>query len=100
MQYQILALAFAALAVAAPSSAPSYGSSGSTTTTSVAVCTSGWTPQCCATNVLGVASLDCSDVPSTITGKDQFDSQCSADGLTASCCLLPILGQGVICQTL
>lgn len=27
---------------------------------SVRVCTSGWTPQCCATNVLGVAGVDCS----------------------------------------
>lgn len=66
MQYQVIALAFAALAAAAPGSAPSYTSHNGDKplsgpkSGSASVCTSGWTPQCCATNILGVAGLDCS----------------------------------------
>ncbi|KAF7197854.1 Cryparin [Pseudocercospora fuligena] len=67
---------------------------------SVRVCTSGWTPQCCATNVLGVAGVDCSVVPDTITSRANFEEQCSEQGLSSSCCLIPVLGQGLVCQRL
>ncbi|EME49386.1 hydrophobin 2 like protein, partial [Dothistroma septosporum NZE10] len=54
--------------------------------------------QCCATDVLNLASLDCANVPITPTSKEDFTEQCSATGQQALCCLLPILEQGLICQ--
>ncbi|KAI1653672.1 Cerato-ulmin hydrophobin family [Daldinia decipiens] len=55
--------------------------------------------QCCATDALGVADLDCSS-PSTvpITALD-FKTTCALNGLRARCCILPVAGQGVLCQT-
>ncbi|KAI1744450.1 hydrophobin 2 [Xylaria scruposa] len=56
-------------------------------------------PQCCATDVLGVADLDChspSSVPSDVTN---FRNICAAGGQRARCCVIPVLGQAVLCQT-
>ncbi|USW53393.1 Putative NAD-dependent epimerase/dehydratase, maoC-like dehydratase domain, Hydrophobin superfamily [Septoria linicola] len=97
MQFQLFAFAFAALAAAAPGAAPGYTSTNgdkplaNAPKGSAAVCTSGWTPSCCATNVLGVAGLECSAVPKTITSKDNFKRQCSKQGLSDNCCLIPII---------
>ncbi|KAI1415524.1 Cerato-ulmin hydrophobin family [Hypoxylon sp. FL1857] len=57
------------------------------------------TAQCCATDVLGVADLDCANPPSVPTDAATFTSICSAIGQRARCCVLPILGQDVLCQT-
>ncbi|KAI1403083.1 Cerato-ulmin hydrophobin family [Hypoxylon fuscum] len=57
------------------------------------------TSQCCATDVLGVADLDCANPPTVPTSADEFSSVCSAIGQRARCCVLPILGQDVLCQT-
>ncbi|KAI0006449.1 cerato-ulmin [Xylariaceae sp. FL0662B] len=57
------------------------------------------TAQCCATDVLGVADLDCANPPSVPTSADEFSSVCSAIGQRARCCVLPILEQGVLCNT-
>ncbi|KAH7125981.1 hydrophobin [Dactylonectria macrodidyma] len=57
------------------------------------------TAQCCATDVLGVADLDCGSPPSTPTDADDFSAVCSAIGQRARCCVLPILDQGILCQT-
>ncbi|GIZ42485.1 hypothetical protein CKM354_000575500 [Cercospora kikuchii] len=98
MQFQILA--FAALAAALPQG----NTDGDQPLTppvagSVDVCTGGYTAQCCATNVLGLASLECSQVPDVITSRDNFQAQCADQGLSDNCCLIPILGQGLICQS-
>ncbi|TLS21449.1 uncharacterized protein PpBr36_10313 [Pyricularia pennisetigena] len=54
--------------------------------------------QCCATDVLGVADLDCA-VPSTLpTSASSFTSICAAKGQRARCCVLPVAGQAVLCQ--
>ncbi|KZL83328.1 fungal hydrophobin [Colletotrichum incanum] len=55
--------------------------------------------QCCATDVLGVANLDCGAPPSVPTSADSFSKVCAAIGQRARCCVLPILGQGILCQT-
>ncbi|KAK1957225.1 hypothetical protein LZ32DRAFT_524427 [Colletotrichum eremochloae] len=55
--------------------------------------------QCCATDVLGVADLDCGVPPETPTGADNFSAVCSAIGQRARCCVLPILDQGILCNT-
>ncbi|KAK5064897.1 beta ketoadipyl CoA thiolase, th1 [Exophiala bonariae] len=58
----------------------------------------GSTPLCCATDVLGVADLDCAAPPETPTSADNFGEICAAIGQRARCCLLPILEQGLICS--
>ncbi|KAI1651567.1 Cerato-ulmin hydrophobin family [Daldinia loculata] len=57
------------------------------------------TSQCCATDVLGVADLDCANPPAVPTDASNFSEICAADGQRARCCVLPILGQDVLCQT-
>lgn len=49
------------------------------------------TSQCCATDVLGVADLDCGNPPEAPTSADEFSSICSAIGQRARCCVLPIV---------
>ncbi|KAH7304804.1 Cerato-ulmin hydrophobin family [Stachybotrys elegans] len=55
--------------------------------------------QCCATDVLGVADLDCGQPPETVTSADNFSEVCAAIGQRARCCVLPILDQGILCNT-
>lgn len=55
--------------------------------------------QCCATDVLGVADLDCGTPSAVPTSPDSFESICAAGGQRARCCILPVLGQDVLCQT-
>ncbi|KAI1276099.1 Cerato-ulmin hydrophobin family [Xylaria sp. FL0933] len=57
------------------------------------------TAQCCATDVLGVADLDCANPPTVPTDAPNFSAVCSAIGQRARCCVLPVLGQDVLCQT-
>lgn len=57
------------------------------------------TAQCCATDVLGVADLDCGNPPETPTDADKFSSVCADIGQRARCCVLPILEQGILCNT-
>ncbi|EKJ68316.1 hypothetical protein NXS19_002272 [Fusarium pseudograminearum] len=57
------------------------------------------TSQCCATDVLGVADLDCGNPPSSPTDADNFSAVCSEIGQRARCCVLPILDQGILCNT-
>ena len=55
--------------------------------------------QCCATDVLGIADLDCGQPPEVPVDADNFSSVCSAIGQRARCCVLPILDQGILCNT-
>ncbi|RBR26338.1 uncharacterized protein FIESC28_00838 [Fusarium coffeatum] len=55
--------------------------------------------QCCATDVLGLANLDCGGPPSTPSNATEFSAVCSAIGQRARCCVLPILDQGILCNT-
>ncbi|TLD15204.1 hypothetical protein PspLS_10763 [Pyricularia sp. CBS 133598] len=54
--------------------------------------------QCCATDILGVADLDCAVPPSLPTSSSTFSAICAAKGQRARCCVLPVLGQAVLCQ--
>lgn len=47
--------------------------------------------QCCATDVLGVADLDCADPATVPTNATEFQSECAAIGQQARCCVLPIV---------
>ncbi|KAI1400731.1 cerato-ulmin [Hypoxylon fuscum] len=55
--------------------------------------------QCCATDVLGVADLDCQTPSKVPTSATDFKLGCASGGQRARCCVLPVLGQDVLCQT-
>lgn len=54
--------------------------------------------QCCNTDVLGVADLECSAPSITVKSGDDFKKVCAANGKTARCCAIPVAGQNVLCQ--
>ncbi|KAK7425934.1 hypothetical protein QQZ08_007516 [Neonectria magnoliae] len=56
------------------------------------------TSQCCATDILGVADLDCGNPLETPTSGANFSAICAEIGQRARCCVLPILEQGILCQ--
>ncbi|OCL08357.1 magnaporin [Glonium stellatum] len=54
--------------------------------------------QCCATNVLNLADLNCVNPPTEPTSMADFINICAAIGQQALCCALPILGQALLCN--
>ncbi|KAI1489597.1 hydrophobin precursor [Biscogniauxia mediterranea] len=91
MQFSTLFVTFLATAVmATPAKRGDY-----------AACSPGLysTPQCCATDVLGVADLDCAAPSAVPTSADSFKTICATGGQRARCCVLPVAGQDVLCQT-
>ncbi|UKZ74102.1 hypothetical protein TrVFT333_001759 [Trichoderma virens FT-333] len=111
MQFFAVAALFAASALAAP-----QGNEG---------CPGGVlhnVPMCCATNVLGVATLDCGTrkSPSSIylletptlsislskyiaatvpvSTAAQFQAHCAGKGKQPVCCSLPVAGLGLLCE--
>ncbi|KAI1351318.1 hydrophobin-like protein [Xylaria sp. FL0043] len=56
-------------------------------------------PQCCATDVLGVADLNCHSPSAVPTSAATFRNICAASGQRARCCVIPVLGQAVLCET-
>nr|ABR15767.1 cerato-ulmin [Ophiostoma quercus] len=94
MQFSIASIA---LFLSAAMAAPYAGGGGS----AAYVPCSGLegTAQCCATDVLGLADLDCVTPPATLTSGTQFTSTCVADGgRRARCCTLPALGLALVCS--
>ncbi|KAJ3579546.1 hypothetical protein NPX13_g1018 [Xylaria arbuscula] len=92
MQYSLITiLGFAAAALAAPTDSPS----------NTALCPVGLysVPQCCATDVLGVADLNCGSPSAQPYSVANFRDICANGGQRARCCVLPVLGQAVLCQT-
>ncbi|KAF2478332.1 uncharacterized protein BDR25DRAFT_251098 [Lindgomyces ingoldianus] len=61
------------------------------------LCTGAGSAQCCATDVLNLADLNCATPPTTPTSINSFIDICSAIGQQAKCCVLPILGQALFC---
>ncbi|KAK0376785.1 hypothetical protein CLIM01_05849 [Colletotrichum limetticola] len=64
-------------------------------------CPGTYSPQCCATDILGLAVLNCASPPTVPTSANNFKNICSATagGQQARCCLLPVLGQALLCDT-
>ncbi|KAM0325725.1 hypothetical protein ACHAQA_007025 [Verticillium albo-atrum] len=54
--------------------------------------------QCCATDVLGIANLDCGQPPDVPADPAAFQATCATIGQRARCCVLPILDQGILCN--
>ncbi|KAI1161130.1 Cerato-ulmin hydrophobin family [Nemania serpens] len=93
MQFSIIAATLlAAIALAAPAPAERRQTlplcSGLTST-----------EQCCATDVLGLADLDCANPPTVPASASDFSAVCAAIGQRARCCAIPVLGQDLICGT-
>jgi len=57
------------------------------------------TSQCCATDVLGVADLDCANPPTVPTDAANFTAICSDIGQRARCCVLPIVSLKLLTKT-
>lgn len=55
-------------------------------------------PECCATDVLGIADLDCAPPPVVPWDIVQFDQICASEGQRARCCAIPVAGQAVLCE--
>ncbi|KAJ6096142.1 hypothetical protein N7486_006888 [Penicillium sp. IBT 16267x] len=58
------------------------------------VCSSGLLysqAQCCKTDVLNLADLDCKPASRSYNGHDDFKAACLAEGRSAKCCSVPIL---------
>ncbi|KAK1252583.1 hypothetical protein MKX08_003770 [Trichoderma sp. CBMAI-0020] len=55
-------------------------------------------PQCCATNILGVAALDCHTPGVNPISGPIFQAACAAEGgKQPLCCVVPIAGQNLLC---
>ncbi|EAT89853.1 hypothetical protein HBI56_032770 [Parastagonospora nodorum] len=63
----------------------------------VGLCASG-SPVCCATDVLNLANLDCAPPTTTPADVNTFIDVCATGGQQAKCCLIPILGQALLCS--
>ncbi|EHK18144.1 hydrophobin [Trichoderma virens Gv29-8] len=56
-------------------------------------------PQCCSTDVLGIADLDCANPSSPVTDVQSFRAVCAAGGQRARCCAIPVAGQALLCES-
>ncbi|PVH71663.1 hypothetical protein DL98DRAFT_596731 [Cadophora sp. DSE1049] len=58
------------------------------------------TPQCCDVSVGGLANLNCASPTSDPESVSDFQAECNAQGQAAYCCVLPILGDALVCTAL
>ncbi|KAG9206466.1 hypothetical protein G6514_003297 [Epicoccum nigrum] len=91
MQYSFTILTLAAAAFAAPMEQ-------SLVERQAPLCSSG-SPQCCATDVLGLVILNCAPPAVTPTTTNEFIDTCAESGQQAKCCAIPILGQALLCSS-
>ncbi|OTA84411.1 hypothetical protein M434DRAFT_83365, partial [Hypoxylon sp. CO27-5] len=54
-------------------------------------------PLCCQVDIDGLLDLTCASPGRDLTSIEDFTAACAADGLTAECCALPILGDALLC---
>nr|CDK12879.1 class II hydrophobin [Geosmithia sp. 10 MK-2014] len=94
--FAITAALFAAAAMASPlevrthdDSAPPYDACPSELLSN---------PECCDVDVAGLLSINCAPPDETPTSAENFKELCSKRGQSATCCLLPVLGEAVACQ--
>lgn len=48
--------------------------------------------------IIWYVGLDCEAPYTTPSDVDDFVAICAEDGAQAQCCVLPLLGQGLLCQ--
>ncbi|KAG4426024.1 hypothetical protein IFR04_000968 [Cadophora malorum] len=92
MQFSTVAITlFAALAAASPLERRQLGG----------LCGSALdTPQCCDVSVGGLANLNCASPTSDPASVADFQAECNGQGQAAYCCVLPILGDALVCTAL
>ncbi|GAP92420.2 putative hydrophobin-like protein [Rosellinia necatrix] len=56
-------------------------------------------PQCCATDILGIADLDCHSPSAVPRDPNEFRYICATGGQRARCCVIPVAGQALLCLT-
>ncbi|KAM0691758.1 hypothetical protein Q7P36_007958 [Cladosporium allicinum] len=86
MQFTITILALAA------------GASVAMAQVNPALC-AGRVAQCCQLDVLDLAAISCENPPNAPQTLEEFDAACGETGVTAQCCVLPILGQALLCNS-
>ncbi|PHH93082.1 hypothetical protein CDD83_1367 [Cordyceps sp. RAO-2017] len=93
--------AVAALFVASVLAVPTNGGGGGGGGAPYVACPAGLysSAQCCGVDVLGVADLDCHAPGEFPYSAEHFKWTCSQAGHRARCCVVPVLGQGVLCQS-
>ncbi|KAL1303034.1 hypothetical protein AAFC00_003346 [Neodothiora populina] len=100
MQIQAVLLAMASIAAAASSGPARVERRTATLDRRADLCGPLDTPMCCQTDVEGIADLNCASINSDITSTDQFVATCSAEGKSAECCTLSLLGSaGLLCSS-
>ncbi|RWA13353.1 hypothetical protein EKO27_g1782 [Xylaria grammica] len=100
MQFSTLFVTLLATAVMANPVKRTGGDGGHGSPTPYDTCSGLYdTLQCCATDVLGVVDLDCASPGAVPTSPTSFAAICAAGGQRARCCVLPVLGQDVLCTT-
>ncbi|KAG4032467.1 hypothetical protein MFRU_007g03690 [Monilinia fructicola] len=62
------------------------------------VCSNG-NPLCCKYNAVGVADLDCEAPPGPYNDVKSFKEACASIGKISMCCSVPILDQGLVCNS-
>merc|ERR1712093_728569 len=92
MQFSTIAITFfAALAAASPLERRQLGG----------LCGSALDPpQCCDVSVGGLANLNCASPISDPASVADFQAECNGQGQSAYCCVLPILGDALVCTAL
>ncbi|KAG4442796.1 hypothetical protein IFR05_001742 [Cadophora sp. M221] len=58
------------------------------------------TPQCCDVSVGGLANLNCASPTSDPATVADFTAECNDAGQAPYCCVLPILGDALVCTAL
>ncbi|KAJ6524978.1 hydrophobin [Mycena capillaripes] len=56
-------------------------------------------PQCCSTVIVGVG-IDCINPDPTPGSVPNFEDICNNSGRGAACCVVPIVGQALLCNAL
>nr|CDK12885.1 class II hydrophobin [Geosmithia sp. 21 MK-2014]CDK12886.1 class II hydrophobin [Geosmithia sp. 22 MK-2014]CDK12896.1 class II hydrophobin [Geosmithia langdonii] len=96
--FAITAALFAAVAMASPlevrtgddgGSAPPYDACPSELLSNA---------ECCDVDVAGLLSINCAPPDQPPTSAEDFKDLCAKRGQSATCCLLPVLGEAVACQ--
>ncbi|CAE6995549.1 hypothetical protein CFE70_000112 [Pyrenophora teres f. teres 0-1] len=62
------------------------------------VCGPTYTPNCCQTDILGVADLNCRIV-GDVTTLAELQDRCEMDNSTPECCAIPVAGQALLCNS-
>ncbi|KAI1659978.1 fungal hydrophobin-domain-containing protein [Daldinia decipiens] len=61
------------------------------------ICPLGNTPLCCQVDIDGILDLTCGSPARDLNSIEEFVGSCADNGLTAECCVLPLIGDALLC---